>query len=201
MAAVIQIDGVNRVLQELYYLDRRLHREITGRLKRNAKPLIDKVSEGFPAGDALDRWGASAPGLRTRGGFPKYYGPAAKSGIKARTGGRTDRLTRMTPILKIVQTDPAGAVFDIAGRSSTGNHPNFIPNLKGKQGAASRVMWPKVLETIPTVQDEMQKAVDDATKAVTDALGSGIQSRTAKQSQLARSRSRTALGRFGAVRI
>jgi len=202
MAAVTEIDGVKKVLQELYYLDRRLHREITGRMKTAAKPIAEYVGSLFPQGDALSRWDTGAtPGLRTSGGFPKYYGPAARKGVKVRVGGRTNRLTGMAPILKLVQTDPAGAVYDIAGRKNTGDHPNFIPNLKGKTGQASRAMWPGVLAKFPTIESEVRAAIAVAEKQVNEAIGAGAESRTAKQSAFASARGRTSLGRFGITGI
>ena len=198
MAAVTQIDGIKRVLQELYYLDRSLHKTITGRMRTAAQPIADYVGSLFPESDALSGWEASASGQRTAGGFPKYYGPSARKGVKVRTGGRTNRLTGMAPIVKLVQTDPAGAIFDISGRLSTrGSHPNFIPNLRGKQGEASRAMWPGVLSKFPAIESEIRAAVAEAEKVVNESLAAGAESRTAKQSAFASARGRTSLGRFG----
>jgi len=198
MAAVTQIDGIKRVLQELYYLDRSLHKTITGRMRTAAQPIADYVGSLFPDSDALSGWEASASGQRTKGGFPKYYGPSARKGVKVRTGGRVNRLTGMAPVVKLVQTDPAGAVFDISGRLSTrGSHPNFIPNLRGKQGEASRAMWPGVLSKFPAIESEIRAAVAEAEKVVNKSLAAGAESRTAKQSAFASARSRTSLGRFG----
>ena len=198
MAAVTQIDGIKRVLQELYYLDRSLHKTITGRMRTAAQPIADYVGSLFPASDALSGWEASASGQRTKGGFPKYYGPSARKGVKVRTGGRVNRLTGMAPVVKLVQTDPAGAVFDISGRLSTrGSHPNFIPNLRGKQGEASRAMWPGVLSKFPAIESEIRAAVAEAEKVVNKSLAAGAESRTAKQSAFASARGRTSLGRFG----
>jgi hypothetical protein len=198
MAAVTQIDGIKRVLQELYYLDRSLHKTITGRMRTAAQPIADYVGSLFPDSDALSGWEASASGQRTKGGFPKYYGPSARKGVKVRTGGRVNRLTGMAPIVKLVQTDPAGAVFDISGRLSTrGSHPNFIPNLRGKQGEASRAMWPGVLSKFPAIESEIRAAVAEAEKVVNKSLAAGAESRTAKQSAFASARGRTSLGRFG----
>lgn len=198
MAAVTQIDGIKRVLQELYYLDRSLHKTITGRMRTAAQPIADYVGSLFPESDALSGWEASASGQRTAGGFPKYYGPSARKGVKVRTGGRVNRLTGMAPIVKLVQTDPAGAIFDISGRLSTrGSHPNFIPNLRGKQGEASRAMWPGVLSKFPAIESEIRAAVAEAEKVVNESLAAGAESRTAKQSAFASARGRTSLGRFG----
>lgn len=197
MAAVVQVDGISGVLQELYYLDRRLHREITARMRTAAQPLVDRVGQLFPDTEPLSRWHGTAAGQRTSGGFPKYYGPAARKGIKARTGGRKDRITGMKPILKLVQTDPAGAVYDISGRQNTGAHPTFIPNLKQEKGQASRAMWPGVLSSYPYVEAEVMAAVKEASDEVSKAIASGAESRTGKQSAFASARGRTSLGRFG----
>jgi len=197
MAAVVQVEGISGVLQELYYLDRRLHREITARMRTAAQPLVDRVGQLFPDTEPLSRWHGTAAGQRTSGGFPKYYGPAARKGIKARTGGRKDRITGMKPILKLVQTDPAGAVYDISGRQNTGAHPTFIPNLKQEKGQASRAMWPGVLSSYPYVEAEVMAAVKEASDEVSKAIASGAESRTGKQSAFASARGRTSLGRFG----
>lgn len=197
MAAVTQIDGIKKVLQELYYLDRSLHKSITGRMRTAAQPIADYVGTLFPESDALSRWQGSASGQRTAGGFPKYYGPSARKGIKVRTGGRVNRATGMAPIVKLVQTDPAGAIFDISGRTSSGKHPNFIPNLRGKQGEASRAMWPGVLSKFPAIESEIRAAIAEAEKVVNDSLAAGAESRTGKQSAFASARGRTSLGRFG----
>jgi hypothetical protein len=197
MAAIMQIEGVKGVLQELYYMDRRLHKEITGRLKTSAQPIANDIAaQGFPD-LPLSRWGASTPGQRTAGGFPKYNGASARAGIKVRTGGRKNRMTGVSPILKIVQTDPAGSVFDIAGRKQTGKHPTFIPNLKAEHGNASRSMWPAVLSKRGSIEGEIQAAINDATQAVSASIASGKLSRTSAASSRASSRSRTSFGRFG----
>jgi hypothetical protein len=193
----MQIEGVKGVLQELYYMDRRLHKEITGRLKNAAQPIAKEIAaEGFPD-LPLSRWGASAAGQRTAGGFPKYNGASARAGVKVRTGGRRNRMTGVSPILKIVQTDAAGSVYDIAGRKQTGKHPSFIPNLKAQHGNASRSMWPAVLSRMGSIEGEIQAAINDATQAVSASIAGGSISRTSAASSRASSRGRTSFGRFG----
>lgn len=193
MAAILEIDGIQNVLQELYFLDRRLHKEITTRMKTAALPLAAAVGQLFPDSEPISRWSASTKGQRTSGGFPKYHGPSARKGIKARTGGRRDRITGMRNILKLVQTDPAGAVYDIAGRKNTGKHPTFVPNLKTVAGQASRAMWPGVLANYSSIEAEVMAAVKEAS----DEVSKGLFSRTAKQSAFASSRGRTSSGQFG----
>jgi hypothetical protein len=191
----LHIDGVKAVLQELYYLDRTLHRQITATLRTEAKPLVDEASRAFPA-DPLTRWTVNEGAKRSAGGFPSYNPSSARRGVRSKVGGRRNQRTGEWPILRLQQTDAGGAVYDMSGRS-TGGKNSFVPNLEGINGNASRVMWPAVEKGLPLIERLLQAAIDLASAEVTRRFAAGETSQRRAQSTRSQSFARDALGRFG----
>lgn len=192
----LHIDGVKAVLQELYYLDRTLHRQITATLRTEAKPLVDQAAQAFPD-EPLSRWTLSEGAKRSAGGFPAYNPGAARRGVRSKVGGRRNQATGEWPILRLQQTDAGGAVYDMSGRATNGKN-SFVPNLEGMNGNASRVMWPVVEKGLPLISRLLQAAIDQASAEVTRRFAAGETSQRSAQSARSRSFARDALGRFGA---
>lgn len=72
---------------------------------------------------------------------------AARKGIAIRQGGSAGRAARQAGVRvawKIVNTSAPGAVFELAGRRSSGSNANgqrFIAKINARHGGASRVIW------------------------------------------------------------
>lgn len=191
----LQLEGVKAVLQELYYLDRTLYRQITSDLRTDAQPLVEMASSAFP--DApLSRWTISQGESRTKNGFPSYNPALARAGVRSKVGGRRNRTTNTWPILRLQQTDAGGAVYDMSGRATSGKN-SFVPNLSNAEGRASRLMWPAVEKGLPFISGVLQASLDRASAEVTKRLGAGEVSQRGQQSKRSSSFARDALGRFG----
>jgi hypothetical protein len=164
-----QVTGVRETLRDLRQIDPELKRTTNRRIRGAAEPLTQAIRRLIPSAAPMSGW--------TRGRYG-FDGGAASAGVRARIGGRVSHTSSglggfaggssSWPLLSMEQRDAGGAVFDIAGRSSSGRTPQgrqFIQNLN-RHGGASRSMWPGVEENIDIVQDEVKRAVDDMSDAI-----------------------------------
>lgn len=194
-----QVYGVQPVLQVLRRLDPELHKQLTEELKSKTEPLRRFVAEGFPA-KPMTNWtlyGRTARGRKmpnTAGPtFPRYQQDKVRKGVQVRVGGRR-RVNNMYPILAIIQKDAAGQIYDLAAEQQSKAGAQFIANLS-KGGKASRVMWKRVEQKYPDIENDIDAAVKKITDLFTDEIAYATQKRDA-QSSRARRRGRSALGRF-----
>jgi hypothetical protein len=68
------------------------------------------------------------------------------------------------PLLTLRQKNAAGAIYDMAGRRSSGSTDAgrvFIRVLNQRGGPASRTMWPGAEEAMPVVVRQVEAAIDD----------------------------------------
>ena len=194
-----QVYGVQPVLQVLRRLNPELHKQLTEELKSKAEPLRRFVAEGFPA-KPMTNWtlyGRTARGRKmpnTAGAtFPRYQIDKVRKGVQVRVGGRR-RVNNMYPILAIIQKDAAGQIYDLAAEQQSKAGAQFIANLS-KGGTASRVMWKRVEQKYPEIEDDIAQTIKKITDMFTDEIAYATQKRDA-QSTRARRRGRNALGRF-----
>lgn len=160
--STMQVYGIKETLQELRKFDRDLFNNLRKELKTSATPLAQAVGKDFPS-KPLSGWMGAG---RTVSGFPRYTGSTAQRGVKA----APVRVSRRDPhILRIVQKDAAGAVFDGAGsKSQTAVAVRFARNLdsktptRSKNGRTrSRVLYPSVKRQMPLVEGAVNKAVNN----------------------------------------
>jgi hypothetical protein len=72
-------------------------------------------------------------------------------------------------LLTLKQTNAAGAVFDMAGRSSGGTTPqgqNMIRVLNDRFQGASRSMWKGAEAALPEIEQLVSDAIDELAAAV-----------------------------------
>lgn len=136
-----------------------------------AKPLADLVGSQFPTSTPLKNWHTTG-GRKGKSRLPPYNANAARTRVKAISGGTTRRnASGGRGILRIQQNDAGGQVYDSAGRG-TYESPNstFITNLDGKfiprVETRSRVMFKAVKDNQNMVEAaviEVVKEVDELT--------------------------------------
>jgi hypothetical protein len=117
--------------------------------------------------------------------------------VQVKVGGRKVRRTNSYPILRIAQTNAAGAIWDLAknqrGEGTVGQQ--FVRNVN-TTGTPSRVMWKSTKKHLPLVENKIDKIIDDIGKRFTAQIAQSTERRNA-QSVRAAKQVRTALGRFG----
>ena len=203
------VHGIRPVLQTLQQLERETYKIIQADLKNATEPLRVAVANDFP-----DKPWKSSTGVinwtrygRTRRGrkppdaagssFPKWDSKKVKKGVQVKVGGRKVRRTNSYPILRIAQTNAAGAIWDLAknqrGEGTVGQQ--FVRNVN-TTGTPSRVMWKSTKKHLPLVENKIDKIIDDIGKRFTAQIAQSTERRNA-QSVRAAKQVRTALGRFG----
>jgi hypothetical protein len=71
----------------------------------------------------------------------------------------------------MIQNDPAGAVFDMAGRANKSSQ--FAQNLTNSGwGSASRHMWPAAQKHLPDVQNAIEEARQNMETVINNKLRS-----------------------------
>jgi hypothetical protein len=82
-----------------------------------------------------------------------------RSGVKFKTSTRRNK----SAVLYVTQGDPAGAIFEVAGKANPGT--NFNNNLRNKN---PRVLWPTAEKHLPEVQRGLSDLVRGVIKRVNE---------------------------------
>ena len=203
------VHGVAPVLESLRQLERETYKIIVADLKNSTNDLRLAVANDFPdkpwkSSTGNINWvkyGRTSRGRKmndTAGAdFPRWNTSKVKRGVQVKVGGRKVRRTNSYPILRIVQSDAAGSIWDLAktqrGDGNIGQQ--FVKNLNSA-GSPSRVMWKSTKKYYPLVEHKVMKIVDEIGKRFTVQIAQETSKRNA-QSIRASQQMRTALGRFG----
>lgn len=152
----IEVRGLKEALAELNKVAPTVRRELTKSIKGDAKPLLDAARALVPDSPPLS-------GM-TSGRFA--WSTKAKSQIGIKMGGRA-RGEQYT-ILSLRQNNPAGSIFDIAGKKggSSKRGQAFIANLVARYGSPSRAMWPAAEQALPQITDAITQTIDDALSTI-----------------------------------
>ena len=204
------VHGLAPVLETLRILDREMYRQIQNEIKGQTNDLRAAVANGFP-----DKpWQSNQPinwtkyGRTKRGrkpndqagaSFPKYDGGKVKAGVKIVVGGRKVRRTNSFPILRVVQSNGAGEIFDLAKTGHNAAGTQFVKKL-ATSGEPSRVMWKQVRANYPLVEGKVTTIIDRVMKQFSAQIAYESEKR-ATQSMRASKQSRNTLGQFAAKLI
>ena len=82
-----------------------------------------------------------------------------RAGVKFKTSTRRNK----SAVLYVTQSDPAGAIFEVAGKANPGT--NFNSNLRDR---APRVLWPTAEKHLPEVQRGLSDLVRGVIKRVNE---------------------------------
>lgn len=94
-----------------------------------------------------------------------------RQGISARIKFSAKRTETEIPLMTLRQKNPAGEIFDMAGRSSSGATPSgqaMIRGLNARGGRASRYMWPTVERNLSRVTAELEAAAEDMARTINE---------------------------------
>ena len=80
-----------------------------------------------------------------------------RSGVKFKTSTRRNK----SAVLYVTQSDPSGAIFEVAGKANPGK--TFNKNLRAKKGF---ILWPTADKHLPDVQRGLIKLVEDVMEKV-----------------------------------
>ena len=205
------VHGVAPVLESLRQLERETYKIIVADLKNQTNDLRLLVANDFPdkpwkSSTGKINWikyGRTSRGRKMNDSagadFPKWQSSKVKRGVQVKVGGRKVRRTNSYPILRVVQSDAAGSIWDLAKtQRGDGNIGKQFVNNLNSTGSPSRVMWKSVPKYYPLVEHKVEKILDAVGKMFTVQIAQETSKRNA-QSIRASQQARTALGRFGKI--
>jgi hypothetical protein len=165
--AELEVQGVAEMLRTLKQLDPELRKSTVKAIKAPAKVILATARATIPNEAPMSGWRG---GTRGNGQFPKWNPGAAKKGVKLKFSSSMSQRKRQWDLLRVVQTDAAGAVFDMAGKnggSGTRQSQQFLANLRAF-GSPSRDVWPAVEKHSAEVTAAIRVAVAE-TEAILNA--------------------------------
>ena len=148
----MKVEGLDQTIKTLRQLDKESLKSMRKDFKTVAKPLVDNARAKQPGTYPLSRMENSV--MDKNRGF-KYEPKKTRSGIIARASTKAYR--RAHAICRVTQRDPAGAMVDMAGKTTDSV---FARNLTAKLGKPSRFMWPAADQSLPSVTYAAQQVID-----------------------------------------
>ena len=172
----VVIVGLDKTLAALKAFDKdalkRFNKVINDELRtaeRDARQIVNFVGNDVssaPMKGWVTSYGPVKPKTTTRGGagWPPWVPGTVKEGIrKTRSQGRV-RGDYTTSAGSLINKSPAGVIFEVAGRRSSGNGRRgqaFIRQLQ-KWGKASRLVWRVVDRDRDKIVNAVRKAQEQA---------------------------------------
>jgi hypothetical protein len=167
----IDTDGIAVMVRYLRKVEPELARILPREMRGAAAPIVQTARALVPQPTALRNWGAW-----TERGRDRSWTRKARTGIVAQTDVRATGERNQINLLSLFQKDPAGAIFDNAGRHSagaTGRSGAFLQNLNDKYGDPTqkgRYMWPAVEQNLGYLNREVQRVIDKWSQELEKAL-------------------------------
>lgn len=153
----LEVTGVRETIAILRQVDSELRKETVKAMRTAAQPLQATARALTPATAPLSR-------MAKPGGTVQAYTRKAVSNITIRYGGKFSRSSQTWPLLRLQQKDPAGSVFDMAGRRNPSS--TLAQNLTSRYGTPSRAMWRAADQNLTAVQEGVKRAVEDASATI-----------------------------------
>lgn len=153
-----EVTGIVASLRRIGGIDRGVRTQLTRKFRQSGEPLKAAVLDYIPTDAPMSGWKRD-----NRLGWGN-----ARQGVRVRFSTKVDRSGTIR-LLTLKQTNAAGAVFDMAGRSSQGNTPagqNMIRVLNERFQGASRSMWKGAEDALPEIEQLVSDAIDELAAAV-----------------------------------
>lgn len=163
----VTIENVPATLRTLRKIDPELRKRVPEEIKSYAKPLVDTAKAALPTSAPLSGW--------TAGRF-RWRAGTVRNGVKLQFKGSRPKNAPAGswPVLRLRQTNAAGAVFDIAGRRSSGRTRSgqiMIRELEARHGRASRSIWPSVEKHADEIEKGIARIFEGYTQIINRELG------------------------------
>ncbi len=173
MAGVVSLEMDTGDIGELVVYLRKVEPDLARQLPREmrhvAKTVVQEARSLIPSPRPLSNWGQWGERLD--------WTRQAKTGVVATTDVRAGKSSRgQINLLAIQQKNPAGAVFENAGRHAaptTGRGRTFIDNLNNKYGKPDkgRYLWLAVEANLGYLHNELQDVIDRWSEELERTLG------------------------------
>jgi hypothetical protein len=161
----LDVDGLAEVVRELRKIQPEFAKEFPKAMKAVANPIIAEARTLLPTPSPLGNWGTW--NLARQSGGSRTWTKKAYSGIQAKTNLGAPKGRNRIDLLEIIQRDPAGAIYENAGRNPNPSGDKgevFLDNLAGKHGNypanSSRYLWPAVHNNFDLIYSVAQRTID-----------------------------------------
>lgn len=159
----VQVFGMRDTLALLRQMDSKTKWAAINKIKASGNELVHVAREHFPTDPPLSGWTSG-----TRGGRLGWKPSKVQSGVQIQVGGRTPRYANAYPMVTLIQKDPAGALYDIAGlrnnaqsQARTEGQRLFTRYLNAYRGKAWRGMWRNIRKINEIGSASIVKAVEE----------------------------------------
>ena len=128
----VELDGTSEILSELGKIENRFRTAALAEMRDALGPMVQGAQGFVPTKPPVSGMGR---------GYLRWNGPFTRASIKAKVNER--RKGQSNRLASIWFSDPAGALFDMAGKGNA-NTPagaRLIAGITKRYGAPSRVMW------------------------------------------------------------
>ena len=159
----IKVEGLPELFRELGKIDPELRKAAVKNVRRSGERIRNAARGSIPSEPPMSGWRR----VRGRRGRWTWNPGTSRSRIRVKVGTTVQRNGDIR-LLRIVQSDAAGAIYDMAGRKSIGNTENgrqFVRNLN-RRGRPSRYMWPAAEANRDEVEQDLRQAIDDMADTV-----------------------------------
>jgi hypothetical protein len=179
---ILEVEGIQEALAELNKIDPKYRRQVTKRIKNSGQIILNEARSMVSHFDNSKGTGEPLSGMR-RGNLIKgretswrtdqvQKGYKIKVGVRAtreryvdfNKGGYTEQVvfgSKPYKLMVVQSTDPAGVIYDHAGRNTDGL---FVTNLTKEEGGQPRVIDKAVENNKPAVQKDVELVIDDVEK-------------------------------------
>ena len=171
---VLEVSGLKEALKEINKIDKKLRRELTKDFERAASPMVDAIRGDIPSSPPLSGF-ATKSRLQWRTNETKSVKVKLDTRRARYRNEKTGSNYEQLGVVKIRTTTPAVAVFDIAGKTSSGKTAQgkaMIDGLQRRFGRASRIMWPnaerKWQEVESNIEPVVRRVSDELTRLMKD---------------------------------
>lgn len=169
--ASIEVFGVRDALRELGTIDPKLRFKAIAKVKAASSEMLAAARENYPQDsdlqETLEGWGKKG-----RLGYSKA---AVDKGVQVQVGGRS--IGNSYAVVTIIQKNPGGALFDIAGlrdgaqgvgstdrlgrQRDAVQSEAFLRTLNAAYGKAQRGMWRSIRKIRDLSNGALMKALED----------------------------------------
>jgi hypothetical protein len=179
---ILEVEGIQEALAELNKIDPKYRRQVTKRIKNSGQIILNEARSMVSHFDNSKGTGEPLSGMR-RGNLVKgretswrtdqvQKGYKIKVGVRAtreryvdfNKGGYTEQVvfgSKPYKLMVVQSTDPAGVIYDHAGRNTDGL---FVTNLTKEESGQPRVIDKAVENNKPAVQKDVELVIDDVEK-------------------------------------
>lgn len=155
MPAVAKVEGLDEAIAYLKQFDKDTLKALNKELYAEMKKLVQETRQDAPTQTPLGNWKPYEGGASRWGNAIAFQPRKVRMGVRNKIGPvRNKANNTQERAYFLLEQDPAGAVYETAGRKTPGRTPQgraFIRNLEAKSGITvigkqGRLIWKNVIE-------------------------------------------------------